>query len=67
MSRSQNETHVGYKDQMHRKSALVGSSINDVGSERGERGTTVRDSDPHSMAVGMKRENKESDTELCKE
>ena len=66
MSCSQNDPHVGHTNRMHEKeheaNDSMGSSTGSVDSERGERGTTVRESDSHGMAVGMKRENKEDNT-----
>ena len=62
-SRSQNDPHEGHLNWMHEKvhkeNDSVGTSTSTVESERGERGTTVRESDPHGMAVGMKRNNTE--------
>ena len=66
MSCSQNESHVGYNHRMQEKDHevidSVGPRTNSVEGEREERGTTVRESDSHGMAVGMKRENKEDNT-----
>lgn len=51
----------------HRVINSVGFNTDSVGSERGERGATVCDYDPHGMAVGMKQENKKDNTEQYKE
>ena len=70
-SSSQNEPHAGRTNQLQEKDRRevdsVGFSTNNVGSEREERGTTLRDNDPHGMVVGMKGENKEGNTEQYEE
>ena len=62
-SRSQNDPHEGHKDRMQETDqevvSSVGFSTNDVESERGKRVTTVCESDPHGMAVGMNSDNTE--------
>ena len=67
VSCSQNDPHKGHMNRTHEKARKendsAGSSMNDLESERGASGTTVCESNPHGMAVGMKRENKENNTE----
>ena len=71
MSRSQNEPHVGYNNRMHEKDQgeidSVRSSTDSAGSEWEKCGTTVHDYNPHSMAVGLKGENKKGNTEQYEE
>ena len=63
LSRSQDDPHEGHMSRTHEKAHeendFVGLGTNSVESEREERGTTVRESDSHGMAVRIKRDNTE--------
>ena len=59
---AQDDPHEGQRNRAHEKNDSVGPSTNSVESEGEERGTTVRESDSHGMAVGKKGENKENNT-----